>query len=57
MWLYMDRETPRLEVIGRHGTEWGSQATHPHAHSSRDGRFISFNAARGGRVDVYVLEV
>ena len=57
LWLYLDRETPRLEVIGRHGTEWGSQASHPHAHNSRDGRWLSFNAARDGRVDVCVLEI
>jgi len=53
----MDRDTPRLEVIGRHGTEWGSQASHPHAHNSRDGRFVSFNIAHDSRVDVCVLEV
>ena len=57
LWLYFARETPRRAGIGRHGTEWGSQATHPHAHSSRDGRYIAFNAARGGRVDICVLEV
>ena len=57
MWLYMDRDVPRLEVIGRHGTDWGSQTSHPHAHSSRDGRYVSFNTARNGRVDVCVLEI
>ena len=57
LWLYMDRDAPRLEVIGRHGTEWGAQVSHPHAHNSRDGRFVSFNTARNGRVDVCVLEI
>jgi len=57
LWLYWDRDTPRLEVIGRHGTEWGNQMTHPHAHNSRGGRYLSFNTARHGRVDVCVLAI
>jgi hypothetical protein len=44
-------------LTGRHGTEWGSQMTHPHSHDSRDGRFVSLNTAHDGRVDVCVLEI
>jgi hypothetical protein len=59
-WLYYDREQPRLEVICRHDTEWESmpgQYSHPHPQSDPTGHWISYNAAKGGRSDVYVVEV
>lgn len=60
LWLYYDGDRPRVEVIARHGTEWHSmpgQLAHPHPQSDPTGRWISFNAARGGRSDVFVVEV
>ncbi len=60
LWLYYDRERPRVEVIARHGTDWGAlpgQFPHPHPLSDPTGRWISFNAARRGRSDVFVVEV
>lgn len=59
-WLYYDAEQPRVEVICRHDTAWESlpgQYSHPHPQSDPTGRWISFNAARNGRSDVYVVEV
>lgn len=58
--LYYDRETPRIEMVARHATIWGGlpwQYSHPHPQSDPTGRYISFNAVRGGRSDVYVVEV
>jgi hypothetical protein len=58
--LYYDRETPRIEMIARHGTVWGGlpwQYSHPHPQSDPTGRYISFNAVQGGRSDVYIVEV
>jgi hypothetical protein len=49
---------PRIEVIARHGTEWGTiqgQYTHPHCHMSPDGRNVSYNRGEKGRTDVYVV--
>lgn len=60
LWLYYDREQPRVEVIARHGTDWGAlpgHFSHPHPLSDPTGRWISFNAARNGRSDVYVVAV
>ena len=60
LWMYYDSELPRVEVIARHGTNWGGHAgQHPHPHPQSDptGQFISFNAAERGRSDVYVVEV
>jgi hypothetical protein len=60
LWLYYDREEPRVEVIARHGTDWGAlpgQYPHPHPLSDPTGRWISFNAAARGRSDVFVVEV
>src|SRR5690606_20768214 len=60
LWLYYDREEPRVEVIARHGTEWGTlpgQYPHPHPHSDPTGRWISFNAASRGRSDIFVIRV
>ena len=59
-WTYYDAETPRIEVIARHDTEWRTmpwQFTHPHPLADPTGRWISFNAARGGRSDVFVVRV
>jgi hypothetical protein len=60
LWLYYDTEQPRIEIIARHGTQHGSlpgQLAHVHPQATADGRYISFNAARDGRADVYVVEV
>jgi hypothetical protein len=59
-WLYYDRAQPRVELICRHDTEWESmpgQYSHPHPQSDPTGRRISYNAARNGRSDVFVVEV
>lgn len=58
--LYYDSEIPRLEVLCRHDTEWESlpgQYSHPHPQYDASGRRICFNAAHGGRSDVYVVSV
>lgn len=60
VWLYYDAEQPRVEIIARHGTDWGAlsgQYSHPHPHSDPSGRWISFNAAHRGRSDVFVVKV
>jgi len=60
LWLYYDEEQPRVEVIARHGTDWGAlsgQYPHPHPLSDLTGRWISFNAAHRGRSDVFIVEV
>ena len=60
LWLYYDGERPRVEVIARHGTDWGAlpgQYSHPHPLSNPTGRHISFNAAHRGRSDVFLVEV
>ncbi len=60
MWLYWDSETPRLEPICRHATEWDSlsgQLHDPHPAADPTGRWLAFNAAHGGRSDVYAVEV
>ena len=57
-WVYYDSDQPRVEVIAYHGTAWGTlpgQATHPHPLCSPDGRWIAWNAAHGGRTDVFVV--
>ena len=60
MWLYWDAATPRLDPICRHATEWDSlwgQLHDPHPAADPTGRRIAFNAACGGRSDVYDVEV
>lgn len=60
LWLYYDQSQPRVEVIARHGTDWGAlpgQYSHPHPLADPSGRWISFNAAQKGRVDVFVVSV
>lgn len=58
--LDYERETPRIEMIARHGTLWGGlpwQYSHPHPQSDPAGRYISFNSVSGGRADVFIAEV
>jgi hypothetical protein len=60
LWLYTDSAQPRIEIIARHGTQHRSlpgQLAHVHPQAAPDGRTISFNAAREGRADVYLVEV
>ncbi|MEM7034433.1 MAG: hypothetical protein AAF629_33135, partial [Chloroflexota bacterium] len=60
VWVYYDQEKPRVEVIAKHGTNWGAlpwQYSHPHPLSDPTGSWISFNAANRGRSDVFVVEV
>lgn len=60
VWMDYDRELPQIEVIARHGTNWGGhegQYPHPHPQSDPTGRYISFNAAERGRSDVFIVEV
>ncbi|HEY64978.1 MAG TPA: hypothetical protein G4O02_10455 [Caldilineae bacterium] len=60
LWLYYDAEQPRVEIIARHGTDWGAlpgQFPHPHPLSDPTGRWISFNAAHRGRSDVFIVAV
>jgi len=60
MWLHWDAEAPRLEPICRHATEWDTlsdQLHDPHPAADPTGRCIAFNAAHGGRSDVYTVEV
>ncbi len=58
---YEDRDatgTPRIEVLARHATQWGSppgQYSHPHCHMSPDGRWLSYNRSENGRCDVYLV--
>ena len=59
LWLYYDSDQPRIEVIARHGTNWGAlpgQYSHPHPHSDPTGSWISFNAADRGRSDIFVVK-
>ena len=51
---------PNLMPICRHGTDWESipgQYSHPHPLADPTVRWISFNAARAGRTDVFVVDV
>ncbi len=60
LWLYYDEERPRVEVIARHGSDWGAlpgQYPHPHPLSDPTGRWISFNVAHRGRSDVCIVSV
>jgi hypothetical protein len=60
LWLYYDKEQPRVEVICRHGTDWqslGGQFPHPHPVCDPTGRWISFNVGASGRSDVYIVQV
>lgn len=59
---YEDREMPRLEMIAKHDTFWGSnfgQMGHPHTTSDSEGRYIAFNAVKrdGVSADAYVVEL
>lgn len=60
LWLYYDAEQPRIEVIARHGTDWGAlpgQYPHPHPVCDRQGRWIAFNVGSRGRTDMCVVKV
>jgi Tol biopolymer transport system component len=60
LWLYYDAQRPRIEVIARHATDWTGapgQLAHPHPLADPTGRWISFNAAKGKRSDVFVVRV
>jgi len=60
MWVHYGEATPRIEIIARHGTEWGGlpgQYSHVHPMADPTGRFISMNVARGGRTDVHIVQV
>jgi hypothetical protein len=60
LWLYYDKEQPRVQVICRHGTDWqslGGQFPHPHPVCDPTGRWISFNVGASGRSDVYIVQV
>ena len=61
-WMYVDQpadRAPHVEPICRHATQWESipgQYSHPHPLADPTGRWIAFNAASGGRSDVYVVD-
>ncbi len=58
--MYYDQDLPRVEVLARHGSNWGGhtgQYSHPPPRSDPTGRWVSYNAAQGGRSDVYIVEV
>jgi Tol biopolymer transport system component len=60
LWLYYDSVQPRIEIIARHSNQHKSlpgQLAHVHPQATPDGRYISFNVAREGRADVYLVEV
>ena len=60
LWVYYDRPQPRVEVICRHGSDWGAlpgQYPHPHPISDPTGHWIAYNAAARGRSDVFVVQV
>jgi hypothetical protein len=51
---------PPLEILAKHDTELRSipgQYSHPHPQMSRDGAWLSYNAAHDGRADVFVVRV
>ena len=59
-WLYYDGDTPRLETIARHGTEWRTipgQYSDPHPQTDRGGRWIAYNVAKAKRTDIHVVEI
>jgi len=59
-WLYYDTDAPRLELICKHNTEWGSvpgQYSHPHPLTDSGGRWVSYTSARDGRTDVCVVSI
>lgn len=60
LWYSFDSDVPRIEVIARHGTEWGTlpgQFADPHPLADPTGHWISFNSAHLGRSDVFVVRV
>ena len=60
LWVYYDQPQPRVEVICRHGSDWGAlpgQYPHPHPIADPTGHWIAYNAAARGRSDVFVVAV
>ena len=65
LFLDMSEETPRLEIIGRHDSDFYTmpgQYGHPHPISDPTGRRVVFNSARreiwkSARSDIYAIEV
>ena len=61
LWLYYDDPKHlRIEAICKHGTNWGGsewQYPHPHPQCDPTGSRIVYNAAAGGRSDVFVVEI
>ncbi len=61
LWMhYDDPARPRVEVICRHGTNWGGhegQYPHPHPQCAPTGDRIVYNAADQGHSDVFIVEV
>jgi Tol biopolymer transport system component len=61
VWLYYDDPSqPRIEVICRHGTNWGGhegQYSHPHPQCAPTGERIVYNSAYKGHSDVFIVEV
>lgn len=58
--LNYDRNPPRLEWLGRHGSDKNAmpwQYAHVHAQTDPSGRFLSYNCGRDGRADVYLLRL
>lgn len=58
--LYYDKEEPRVEMVARHGTNWGGlpwQYPHPHATSDPTGGYITYNMVERGRSDVFIVEM
>ena len=60
-WLYYDAEQPRVEPIARHATVWEdkvpTQCSHPHPQADPTGRWVLYQAAAGGRSNVFVVRV
>ena len=59
-WRDLNRSgMPKIEMAFAHNSIYidGMQASHPHCTMSDDGRWMSFNAQRNGRTDVFVTEM
>lgn len=65
MWIYFDEETPKIEIIAKHDTDFTTmpcQYSHPHSICDPTGRWIVYNSAPrkiffGPRSDIYAVEV
>ncbi len=47
----------KLQVLCYHGTSWHTQIAHCHPTWSWDGRYILYASDRGGRVNLYLIEM